>query len=97
MARSPDGTWTFLTNHTHVLVCIAEHPDMRGWEIAQEVGISGRAVQSIISDLVDAGYVTRERAGRRNHYTINTEGCLRHPLEHDHTVGELLGMLGRLS
>lgn len=97
MTRSPTGEWTFLTNHAHVLVCIAENPDMRGREIADEVGISERAVQGIISDLVKAGYVVRERAGRRNHYTINTEGDLRHPLEDDHTVGELLTMLGRLS
>jgi hypothetical protein len=96
MARS-GGTWTFLTNHAHVLVCIAENPDMRGREIAQEVGISERAVQGIIGDLVAAGYVIRERDGRRNHYTINLDGDLRHPLEHDHTVGELLTMLGRLS
>jgi DNA-binding MarR family transcriptional regulator len=96
MARSAAGTWTFLTNHAHVLVCIAENPDMRGREIAQEVGISERAVQGIIADLVAAGYVSRERAGRRNHYTIDPEGPLRHPLEDDHTVGELLGMLGRL-
>ncbi len=91
------GTWTFLTNHAHVLVCIAENPDIRGREIAEEVGISERAVQGIISDLVEAGYVVRERDGRRNHYTINPEGGLRHPLEEDHTVGELLTMLGRLS
>jgi predicted ArsR family transcriptional regulator len=89
--------WTFLTNHAHVLVCIAENPDIRGREIADEVGISERAVQGIISDLVEAGYVSRERSGRRNHYTINPDGDLRHPLEDDHTVGELLTMLGRLS
>ena len=91
------GSWTFLTNHAHVLVCIAENPDIRGREIANEVGISERAVQGIISDLVEAGYVVREREGRRNHYTINPEGGLRHPLEDDHTVGELLTMLGRLA
>ena len=91
------GSWTFLTNHAHVLVCIAENPDIRGREIAGEVGISERAVQGIISDLVEAGYVVREREGRRNHYTINPEGGLRHPLEDDHTVGELLTMLGRLA
>ncbi len=91
------GSWTFLTNHAHVLVCIAENPDIRGREIANEVGISERAVQGIISDLVEAGYVVREREGRRNHYTINPEGGLRHPLEEDHTVGELLTMLGRLA
>lgn len=97
MSRGPDGSWTFLTNHAHVLVCIAQNPDMRGREIAQEVGISERAVQGIISDLVEAGYVVRQRTGRRNHYTINADGTLRHPLEDEHTVGELLAMLGRLS
>lgn len=90
------GRWTFLTNHAHVLVCIAENPDMTGRQIADEVGISERAVQGIIADLVEAGYVTRERSGRRNHYEINADGDLRHPLEDDHTVGELLAMLGRV-
>jgi len=97
MSGRTGGSWTFLTNHAHVLVCIAENPDIRGREIANEVGISERAVQGIISDLVEAGYVVREREGRRNHYTINPEGGLRHPLEDDHTVGELLTMLGRLA
>lgn len=97
MGGSDGRHWTFLTNHAHVLVCIAENPDMRGREIAEQVGISERAVQGIISDLVEAGYVRRERAGRRNHYTINLAGDLRHPLEEDHTVGELLAMLGRLA
>jgi DNA-binding MarR family transcriptional regulator len=97
MPERDGASWTFLTNHAHVLVCVAENPDIRGREIADEVGISERAVQGIISDLVKAGYLVREREGRRNHYTINPEGGLRHPLEEDHTVGELLTMLGRLS
>ncbi len=96
MTRSTAGRWTFLTNHAHVLVCIADNPDVRAREIADLVGISERAVQAIISDLVHAGYVVRERTGRRNHYTIDVDRGLRHPLEEDHTVGELLGMLGRL-
>jgi predicted transcriptional regulator len=88
--------WTFLTNHSHVLVCIAEDPDARGRDIAERVGISERAVQAIIGDLVEGGYVTRERVGRRNHYTIDTEGRLRHPVEEGHTVGDLLAMLDDL-
>jgi DNA-binding transcriptional ArsR family regulator len=88
--------WTFLTNHSHVLVCIAEDPDSRGRDIAERVGISERAVQAIIGDLVEGGYVTRERVGRRNHYTIDTEGRLRHPVEEGHTVGDLLAMLDDL-
>lgn len=92
--NKPD--WTFLTNHAHVLVCIAEEADIRGRDIADRVGITERAAQSIIADLVDTGYVTRAREGRRNRYTINTDGHLRHPLEVDHTIGELLVALGRL-
>ncbi|MCC5950233.1 MAG: winged helix-turn-helix transcriptional regulator [Nitriliruptoraceae bacterium] len=88
--------WTFLTNHSHVLVCIAEDPDARGRDIAERVGISERAVQAIVGDLVEGGYMTRERVGRRNHYTIDTDGRLRHPVEAGHTVGELLAMLGDL-
>jgi hypothetical protein len=68
-----------------------------GRDIAERVGITERAVQSIVGDLVDTGYLVRERSGRRNHYTSDPDGPLRHPLEDDHTVGELLTMLGRLA
>lgn len=88
--------WTFLTNHAHVLVCIAEEPDIRGRDIADRVGITERAAQSIVRDLVAEGYVTRSREGRRNHYEINPDAPLRHPLENDHSIGELLVTLGRL-
>lgn len=88
--------WTFLTNHAQVLSCIADEPDIRGRDIAERVGITERAAQSIIADLVAAGYVTRTREGRRNRYAINPEGRLRHPLQADHTIGELLTVLGRL-
>jgi hypothetical protein len=89
-------TWTFLTNHAHVLVCIAEEPDIRGRDVALRVGITERAAQSIIADLVSSGYVTRRREGRRNRYTVHEASPLRHPIESEHTVGELLVMLGRL-
>lgn len=95
-AADGDRRWTFLTNHSHVLVCIAQDPDARGRDIAERVGISERAVQAIIGDLVEGGYVTRERIGRRNHYTIDTAGRLRHPVEEGHTVGDLLAMLDDL-
>ena len=88
--------WTFLTNHAQVLVCIADEPDVRGRDIAERVGITERAAQSIIADLVECGYVTRTREGRRNRYAINRKGRLRHPMQTDHTIGELLGALGRL-
>lgn len=96
MSDEQKRSWTFLTNHAHVLVCIAEDPDIRGRDIAAKVGITERAAQSIIADLVADGYVTRTKEGRRNRYRIHPEGQLRHPLEHDHTIGELLVTLGRL-
>ena len=93
---SPKPGWTFLTNHAHVLVCLAEEADVRGRDIATRVGITERAAQAIVADLVDAGYVTREREGRRNRYEVHPDAPLRHPLESEHTVGELLVTLGRL-
>lgn len=88
--------WTFLTNHAHVLACIAEEPDVRGRDIAQRVGITERAAQAIVSDLVTDGYVTRTRVGRRNHYEIDAGAPLRHPLDRGITIGDLLVSLGKL-
>lgn len=88
--------WRFLTNHAQVLVCIAEEPDIRGRDVAERVGITERAAQSIIADLVGCGYVTRTREGRRNRYAVNPDGRLRHPMQTDHTIGELLTALGGL-
>ena len=89
------GGWTFLTNHAHVLVCIAEDPDIRGRDIATRVGITERAAQAIVADLATENYVTRTKVGRRNRYTLNPDAPLRHPLEQEHTIGELLVALGR--
>jgi len=69
---------------------LSEDPDLRGWEIAGQVGITERATQKIIADLVAEGYLSRERVGRRNSYTVNDRLRLRHPLESTHRVGELL-------
>jgi DNA-binding IclR family transcriptional regulator len=85
--------WTFLTNHGHVLVCIAADPDVRISDIARQVGIGERAAQSIVNDLAEAGYVDRAKVGRRNRYRVNPRLPLRHPLERDHRVGELLAAL----
>jgi uncharacterized membrane protein len=85
--------WTFLTNHGHVLVCIAQDPGIRGRDIAERVGITERAAQAIISDLVAAGYVKRTRVGRRNHYEVDPEVPVRHPVEQPHRIGELLAAL----
>ena len=85
--------WTFLTNHAHVLLCIARDSEVRLRDIAQQVGITERAAQGIVADLVADGYVTRTRVGRRNKYELVGALPLRHPLEQDRRVGELLALL----
>jgi len=90
---APVRGWTFLSNHSHVLVCLAQNPDARLRDVAQTVGITERAVQKIVADLEEAGVVSRERRGRRNHYRLHLERPLRHPLEAHRTVGALLGVL----
>ena len=79
-----------MTNHGHVLVCIAQDPGIRGRDIAERVGITERAAQAIVADLVEAGYVKRTREGRRNHYEIDPDLPVRHPVEQPHSIGELL-------
>ncbi|SDJ88535.1 MarR family protein [Cryobacterium psychrotolerans] len=86
--------WTFLTNHAHVLLCVSTDPGMRLRDIAGAVGITERAAQRIIAELVADGYLTRRRDGRRNRYELYPELPLRHPLESDHQIGELLVALG---
>ena len=85
--------WTFLTNHAHVLIAIDRKPDLRQRDIAHAVGITVGAVQKIIGELEDAGYVSRQKVGRRNNYRVNADSPLRHPLESHHTVLELLHCL----
>ncbi len=82
--------WGLLTNHAHVLLCVAQESDTRLRRIAECVGITERATHRIISDLVEAGYLTRHRLGRQSFYEIHPEAPLRHPLEGEHNVGELL-------
>jgi DNA-binding IclR family transcriptional regulator len=95
MPAGDDSSWTFLTNHAHVLVCIRRDPEVRLRDVATLVGITERAAQKIVADLSEAGYVKVERLGRRNSYTIASRRPLRHPLEKDHNVGELLDLLER--
>ena len=85
-----NSSWTFLTNHTHVLIALVRNPDSRLREVAVQVGITERMVQKIVNELVRAGVVTRQRIGRANSYEVNLEVRLRHPLEATHTVGDLL-------
>ena len=90
-------TWTFLTNHAQVLLCLAERPDLRLRDVAERVGITERASQRILADLVDAGYVKTTRVGRRNHYTLHREHAMRHTAQAGHEVGALLEALPRNS
>ncbi|HEY5141880.1 MAG TPA: winged helix-turn-helix domain-containing protein [Solirubrobacteraceae bacterium] len=85
--------WTFLTNHAHVLLCVARDPGTRLRDVADHVGITERAAQRIVAELVEAGYLERQREGRRNRYRLNDQLPLRHPLERDHPVGEILAVL----
>lgn len=85
--------WTFLTNHAHVLVALSRNPELRQKDIAYHVGITVGAVNRILHELEDAGYVTSERVGRRNRYTIDTSKPMRHPLENQHTVNDLITSL----
>ncbi len=93
-AADDKAGWTFLTNHAHVLICVAGDGDVRISEIADRVGIGERATQSILNDLVEAGYLRKTKVGRRNRYEIDTDRHLRHPLEAHHQIGELLGAVG---
>lgn len=87
------ATWTFFTNHAHVLFCISEDPDIRMRDVAERVGITERAAQRIVAELEEAGYLEHERIGRRNHYELRHEVPLRHPIETHVTVGDLLDLL----
>jgi DNA-binding MarR family transcriptional regulator len=85
--------WRFVTSHTQVLLCIARNPEIRIRDVADLIGITERATQRIIADLVEAGYVERNRVGRRNQYLVKTDLKMRHPLQQTHEVGELLDLL----
>jgi DNA-binding IclR family transcriptional regulator len=88
------GRWTFLTNHAQVLLCLARKGGrMTAREIAATVGITERAVQRILSDLEEAGYITRFRDGRQNRYEIHVDLPMRHPAQHGKPIRELLELL----
>ena len=90
-------SWTFLSNHAHVLICIAGDPEIRMRDVAVRVGITERAVQRIVAELEAGGYLTITRAGRRNRYDVNADRPLRHAVEGHRTVGHLieLGLGGK--
>jgi DNA-binding MarR family transcriptional regulator len=88
-----DHGWRFVTNHAHVLECIAADPDVRLRDIAASVGVTERTVAHILGDLERAGYLTRSRDGRRNRYVVHGELPLRHPRHRHRTVGDLIRFL----
>ncbi|MCY0898105.1 MAG: MarR family transcriptional regulator [Firmicutes bacterium] len=86
--------WTFLTNHAQVLLCLARNGGrMTAREISQTVGITERAVQRILDDLEEAGYISRHREGRQNHYEIHPELPMRHPAQRGRAIRDLLSLL----
>ncbi len=90
MGGRNESTWTFLTNHGHVFVFVARNPDARIRDISEAVGITERATQAILRDLIDAGYVSSQRVGRRNTYSVDRGRAMRHPAESERLVGEFL-------
>jgi len=87
------GQWTFLSNHGHVLVSLARDPDARMRDVAQAVGITERAVQQIVRDLVVQGYLLKEKVGRRNRYDVVRRAHFRHDLESDVDLGAFLDLV----
>lgn len=86
-------SWTFLTNHAQVLLCVAENRLITTREISQIVGITERSTQRILDDLEAEGYITRRREGRRNRYEIHPELSMRHPAQQGIAVQALLNLL----
>ncbi|MFM2235227.1 MAG: hypothetical protein RL296_886 [Actinomycetota bacterium] len=78
--------WTFLSNHAHVLVCVAKNPDVRLSEVAELVGVRERTAHRIVHELIDAGYISVKKVGRNNVYSVDLKKPLRHPLEAEHNI-----------
>ena len=96
--RPPTRPWTFLSNHAHVLICLAQEPALRIQDLADRVEITYRAVQRILNDLEAAGYISRSRRqedARSNEYRVDTSLPLRHPLENHRPVSALIKLGGR--
>ncbi len=91
-----EATWTFLTNHSHVLICLARNPEMRIRDLADTVGITERAIQRILADLESAGAIAKTKEGRRNSYEVNEEFPLRHPVEARCVIGDILEIVGKV-
>ena len=90
-----NGSWTFLSNHSHVMLCIFQNDEIRIRDIAEKVGVTERAVSVIISDLVENKYISIIKKGRRNSYKVNVRGKLRHPLESNISIGQILNLFAK--
>ena len=88
-----EASWTFLTNHAHVLLCLAKSSSMRMKDIAVEVGITERAVQRIIADLISSGCIFCTKDGRCNTYRICMDKNLNHPIEQHKKIADLVGLI----
>lgn len=93
MASKPENKWTFFSNHSHVIMLLAQTPELTLREVAQTVGITERAVQRIVAELEEDGYLSRQRVGRQNHYEIQLQRHLRHPVEGHCTLGDLIQLV----
>lgn len=93
MSQGVKPSWSFLTNHALVLLCIAQDPGVRLRELGAAVGITERAAHRIVAELAAAGYISRTRNGRRNHYTIESHLPLPDPLARERKLGDLLAIL----
>ncbi|MEM0927079.1 MAG: helix-turn-helix domain-containing protein [Planctomycetota bacterium] len=89
----PTSRWTFLTNHSHVLIILHAEPELVLREVAARVGITERAVQRVVQELEQDGFLRRERVGRKNRYEVMTESPLRHPIEAHRKIGDLLHLI----
>ncbi len=87
------ASWTFLTNHGRVLLCIARDPGIRLRDIAATLGITERSAYGIVTDLADAGYIVKQRDGRRNQYQVQAHLPLPEPTSRERTIGEILALL----
>ncbi|MCA9234743.1 MAG: MarR family transcriptional regulator [Planctomycetales bacterium] len=85
--------WTFLSNHAHVLICLHAQPELVLRQVAAQVGITERAVQRIVQDLEEGGFIERERVGRKNQYRVLPDEALRHPIEAHRKIGDLLNLI----
>ena len=93
LKEKTQSQWTFLSNHPHVLMVLAQFPDRVLREVAENVGITERAVQSIVADLENGGYLKKEKVGRANRYKLSVKKPLRHPVEAHRSVEDLIKMI----